>query len=36
MPFVMDKSKSKTALKYKSNLPYLTEVPWDIFDLKFV
>ena len=36
MPFTKDKSKSKPGLQYRRNLPYLTEVQLDIFDLPFV
>ena len=36
MPFVIDKFKSKAELQYQKNLPYLTEVLWDISDLPFV
>ena len=36
MSFVMDKSMSKKGLQYLGNLPYLTEVQWDISDLPFV
>ena len=32
----MDKSKSKTGLQYQKNLPYITEVQWDISDLPFL
>ena len=34
MPSVMDKSKK--GLQYQLNLPYLTEVRWDISELPFV
>ena len=33
MPFVMEKSKSKKGLQYLKELPYSTEVQWDISDL---
>ena len=36
MPFVIDKFNPKTELQYQKNLPYLTEVQWDISDLPFV
>ena len=36
MPLVIDKFKSKTERQYQKNLPYLTEVQWDISDLPFV
>ena len=36
MPFVIDKFNPKTELQYHKNLPYLSEVQWDISDLPFV
>ena len=36
LPFVIDKSKSKTGLHYQQNLLYLTEVWWAIADLAYV
>ena len=36
MPFVMDKSKSKSEAQYLKDSPYSTEVQWDISDLPFV
>ena len=36
MPFVIDKFKSKIGASVSKNLPYLTEVQWDLSDLPFV
>ena len=36
MAFVMDKPKFKMGIQYPKNLPFLTEVQWDISDLPFV
>ena len=33
---LLTSSSPKTELQYQKNLPYLTEVQWDISDLPFV
>ena len=36
MPLVIDNVKSKSGASVSEELPYLTEVQWDISDLPFV